>query len=295
MTKIVEFKMKTTVKNLIWSNDNNNNSAPNSQIINNLNFDYTSNSNFNSNNNNISSNERPEKNLEFSSNKKNNFSDFFSSEISKFKLRALLELNKEDFISELNDLLKKFREIYLYDTIKINPSKEFNFSFLENERQNLLIDNKQKLNNLPFYEDIKKLFALLSNENFSEFFQNIQKANIELEKINRNFYDEKIFNPKENEDYLFDKQSLNSPTENINANNSIKINIKEKENELDKNSNFNVNTISGRHQKFSDFNSQGFDINEIMIKLDDKIHRINSDVKLQIEDLESKLIEIEDL
>jgi hypothetical protein len=381
LSKIIEFKNKTTLKNLIWTTNNNTNNTNtnanndknnnlinnnyNSQMIKNSNIDNANNNNYNNNNetnhnnqnhinnnnikinitdkdkdkdkdiinNNNSLHEKQEKNyLEFSNiinNKINNninynnydpdlnldlnlnlnlnnknISDFFSSENSRFKLKALLELNKEDFITELNEFLKIFREVYLYDTIKLNPSKEFNFSFLESERQNFLIDNKQKLNNLPFYESIKDFFVLFSNENYTEFYKNLQNLNSEIEKISKNLQYEnenekfneketeksnKKFNENENENEdFFDKQSFNSGI------NTIKISMKDSE--IPNFNNINMNTITGRqNNKFSDFNSQGFNINEIMIKLDDKLQRINSDVKNQIEDMENKMLLIDEL
>ncbi len=323
LMNIVEFKLKTCAKNLQWKNVDLNNNKNNYKerdnklnndniniVLNNLNFDYSTNKINNINYNRSDINNIDTNNEKFNIEDKTDNDNIhniigsfrnYNVEKEKTNLNRMLELNKEDFISNLNDLLKKFREVYLYDVLKISPNDEFSFSYSVNEKQNEITDNKTNIMSLAFYKEIHEFFEYFKKGNFVEMIKNFENTIKDFDKSIRNV--SQIQSPKEfilpshksksnfnNEDFIFNNQgsfySNSFRNFNINKNNNndtIKITLRENDidNKIPSNSNKDVH--------FSDFNSENFN-NNIVIKLEDKIHKINSDIRLKIEELENKFI-----
>lgn len=359
LMNMVEFKLKSSLKLLNWdaenifSNQKNNNKTQNlnynssnlNENLNKLNFEYpliNKEANQNKENlNNENNPNTPNTDYEIDVNHKEyilgSFRNYnFINE--KKKLKNLLELNKEDFGLNLDALLKKFRACYLYDTLKINPSEEFSFSYSQNEKENEIIDNKPFIASMPFYKEIIEFFRFFEKENLTEVIKNIENVIKEVEKYTKNIniihnnnlnighcsdnYTDKIsFNRDvalnshksnyNNEDFMFNNHgsfasnpikdniqtNLNSNNNNNNnQENTIKISLRD-DIDKDKLNNFILNSYKACTN--SDFNNENLNtnlnyvFNNNFIKLEDKIHKINTDIRLKIEDLENKLIEID--
>lgn len=310
LMNIVEFKMKTCVKNLKWHtfdfNDRYKYNQEINNILNNLNFDYSS-QNINNVNNGCLDQTHDYK---IENNKNNEFineeqilGSFRNNKFSleKTQLNKLLEINKEDFTSKLNILLKTFREIYLYDVIKVSPEDEFLYTYCENAKQSEIIDNKPNLVDMPFYKGIFEFFENFKKGNFIELIKNFENTLKDFTKFTQDINE--ISTPRDilqshksnipNEEFIFNNQgslSSNSFKNNnfMNKNNdTIKITLRDTEFERKFNSN------SNKERQFSDFNSENFNINFILPKLEDKIHKINCDIRLKIEEIEQKLLEFD--
>jgi len=313
LMKIIEYKNKTCIKNLQWKpveiqldKDRREVNSINN-VLNNLNFDYTTNNISNQKfTNNFSKNNNFNKNLNKINNNQDKHQlgylrnyDILNESNILFKL---IETDREEFRIHLNLLIKNFREAFLYDVLKLSPDNEFSFYFSEFRKENLVIDNKTEEINLPLFKEIHEFIKYFKKSNLDCLMKNLEKNISEFNELTKNILyisttPKYILSSNKsdlnNRDLIFNNQGSILSKSYRNYENNIKrkdetLKISSRDNEFDKKLIINSN----KDGQNSDFNSENFNFNNILLKLDDKMHKINSDIKLRIEIIEDKFIQL---
>ena len=112
-----------------------------------------------------------------------NKSDNMNNKINEGLLNMDFNESREQVLNNFNEILNSFRFILIYDLLKVDPNKEFNYD----EMTKQITNTKYDLKSLPYYKEIADLmenFDVNALKTLKSTLDNLDLQTQELEKAN---------------------------------------------------------------------------------------------------------------
>ena len=134
-----------------------------------------------------------------------NKNENFNNKINEGLLNMDFNESREQVLNNFNEILNSFRFVLIYDLLKVDPNKEFNYD----EMTKQITNTKYDLKSLPYYKEIADLmenFDVNALKTLKSTLDNLDLQTQELEKANAEVgLDENEINT---EDLINDNRSL---------------------------------------------------------------------------------------
>ena len=114
---------------------------------------------------------------------KTNKSDNINNKINEGLLNMDFNESREQILNNFNEILNSFRFVLIYDLLKVDPNKEFNYD----EMTKQITNTKYDLKSLPYYKEIADLmenFDVNALKTLKSTLDNLDMETQELEKKN---------------------------------------------------------------------------------------------------------------
>ena len=99
---------------------------------------------------------------------------------------GLLQLDfndsREQILNNFNEILNTFRYILIYDQLKVDPNKEFNYD----EMSKLITNTKYDLKSLPYYKEIADLMENFDVNSLKTLKGTLDSLNIQTQDLSKN-------------------------------------------------------------------------------------------------------------
>jgi hypothetical protein len=99
---------------------------------------------------------------------------------------GLLQLDfndsREQILNNFNEILNTFRYILIYDQLKVDPNKEFNYD----EMTKMITNTKYDLKSLPYYKEISDLMENFDVNALKTLKSTLDSLNIQTQDLNKN-------------------------------------------------------------------------------------------------------------
>ncbi len=99
---------------------------------------------------------------------------------------GLLQLDfndsREQILNNFNEILNTFRYILIYDQLKVDPNKEFNYD----EMTKMITNTKYDLKSLPYYKEIVDLMENFDVNALKTLKSTLDSLNIQTQDLNKN-------------------------------------------------------------------------------------------------------------
>ena len=136
-----------------------------------------------------------------------NKNENINNKINEGLLNMDFNESREQVLNNFNEILNSFRYILIYDLLKVDPSKEFNYD----EMTKQITNTKYDLKNLPYYKDISDLmenFDVNALKTLKNTLDNLDMETQELEKKNGEINNEIDLGDINTDELINDNKSL---------------------------------------------------------------------------------------
>ena len=136
-----------------------------------------------------------------------NKNENINNKINEGLLNMDFNESREQVLNNFNEILNSFRYILIYDLLKVDPSKEFNYD----EMTKQITNTKYDLKNLPYYKEIADLmenFDVNALKTLKNTLDNLDMETQELEKKNGEINNEMDLGDINTDELINDNKSL---------------------------------------------------------------------------------------
>ena len=149
--------------------------------------------------------------------------DNSNNKINEGLLNMDFNESREQILNNFNEILNSFRFVLIYDLLKVDPNKEFNYD----EMTKQITNTKYDLKNLPYYKEIADLmdnFDVNALKTLKSTLDNLDMETQELEKKNSEINYDIDVGDINTEELINDNKSLQI-LQDINKDFSDKLNL----------------------------------------------------------------------
>ena len=105
-----------------------------------------------------------------------------NSNVNEGLLQLDFNDSREQILNNFNEILNTFRYILIYDQLKVDPNKEFNYD----EMSKLITNTKYDLKSLPYYKEIADLMENFDVNALKTLKGTLDSLNIQTQDLSKN-------------------------------------------------------------------------------------------------------------